>query len=104
MHARVHGVLLVAATTASHAHDLHSFTHSGLFAFYAVLTLVAIVFVYFFFPETKEKTLEEVEGHFEELVARKEGRWLQEEDEGKEAEAMNAGESRRSSHVDAGEA
>ena len=54
----------------THAHK----TRSGFFLLYAGLTLLAAVYLYFFFPETKGKTLEEVEEHFGGVVARKAAR------------------------------
>lgn len=35
--------------------------HSGYFILYATLSLASMVYLYLFFPETKGKTLEEVE-------------------------------------------
>ena len=43
----------------------------GYFLFYAVLTLLSIVYLYYYLPETKGKTLEEVEDYFVTLAENK---------------------------------
>lgn len=69
--------------TSSSKHSLtHSFIHSptlsqaltptGYFLFYACITLCTAAYLYAFFPETKNKTLEEVEEYFESQSAKEE--------------------------------
>lgn len=40
---------------------LNSTTHSGYFILYATMCFASMVYLFYFFPETKGKTLEEVE-------------------------------------------
>lgn len=42
----------------------HIVGHHGTFWFYASVCFIAVVFTYFFIPETKGKTLQEIEGFF----------------------------------------
>lgn len=47
-------------------------TPTGYFMFYACITLCTAAYLYAFFPETKNKTLEEVEEYFENQSAKEE--------------------------------
>jgi len=42
---------------------------SGYFALYTIITLLSIVYIYYFLPETKGKSLEEVEDYFNQQAA-----------------------------------
>jgi len=55
------GTLLVTLTFLS---LVNLFTAAGVFPLYAVISIIALLFVWLAVPETKGKTLEEIEGHW----------------------------------------
>ncbi|KAI5300377.1 hypothetical protein KEM55_007806 [Ascosphaera atra] len=72
LYVRTYGMALATATTwffnfvlaISWPSMVHAFTHQGAFSFYAGWNVVGFVLVLFFVPETKGKTLEELDQVF----------------------------------------